>query len=371
MIITTSQERALVDCCPCSIPECAAPRKECQSVALCGYAIPEVTGITDLQRVTRYAKIERTVDDVYTEENYARPYRYDPYPDLVQQSFWLIETSGTQTTNQSCTLEVTTTAGACDEENTATSYYQESNQKAFSLGDEYGDGAGDLISETTYFHESEKTGGTCTGTQWATGSEPSSPVAWNECSCVGLSYGGSVYGAWSLSGTTITRTGTTGVDSLPASIWSQEFTQSITFSEPVNTALEALAFDDTDAIQGDECTPFVTLGGGAVDAIGTVGKSRYRFGVPEDFSVEGVPRNYYEAQWDEVFFPTTGDPVYLSSHSWLWGGDMEAPWSDWFELPLLEAPGEIRVVNLRIKCYKSTRFGVPPTAIGEVYDIPT
>ena len=36
MIINTSQEQALVDCCPCSIPTCASPRLSCESIQ--GYA---------------------------------------------------------------------------------------------------------------------------------------------------------------------------------------------------------------------------------------------------------------------------------------------------------------------------------------------
>jgi len=123
-------------------------------------------------------------------------------------------------------------------------------------------------------------------------------------------------------------------------------------------------------------------------------------GVPAGYSTIEAPRSVYQAQWDEVEFPegwdaTIDDPEYeppvpndppepvpqipdpaaptpilRASQSWTWGGAMEEPDSDWFALPLPAGPGEVRVVNMLIKCYHSTRLGSLPTSHGEVYEFP-
>jgi hypothetical protein len=483
------------------MPQCGAPRKECESVALCGYAIPLIDGITDLQKVTRYGHIEVSKVRDYDMGNYSMGWRYDPFPDVHQVPPYLPSVTGTFDSTETCGRDAKTTGGECSEEEVSTYYYGVNNHKEYSTGDEYGVGVG-VVSDTTHYQQSASSGaGTCAGTEWYEGTGAAGPFTWNMCRCIPISeIGGSVIGDLTLSGETLTRTASSGIDSLPDWFWTDNATQTITFSEPVNAALAALAFDDADAIHGAACSPFVTYGGGAIDAMGTVGKARYRFGVPAGFSTEEAPRSYYEAQWDDVFFPEAWDawhilrlaylariderasltadyeaalvvyaaamdqyaidsaaypgllaaydvamliyydavdaymvaayvhddwywcelytpgecgpepiipewptepvapvepvepiapvpptlpplldnpgteptpiPSLIGSRSWLWGGDMGALWSEWFVLPLLTAPGEIRQVNLRIKCYKSTRLGVVPTAIGEVYVFP-
>lgn len=141
--------------------------------------------------------------------------------------------------------------------------------------------------------------------------------------------------------------------------------------------------------------------------------ARYRFGVPEGFSTPEAPRSTWEMRWDEVFFPEAYDqwvmdaanhreavaaheaweaceaaspgqcgeepeippdpgpapaqPTVVANREWTWGGSMDAPWSPWFEIPLPEGRGQTRTVNILVKCYKSTRIGVKPTAHGESY----
>jgi hypothetical protein len=110
----------------------------------------------------------------------------------------------------------------------------------------------------------------------------------------------------------------------------------------------------------------------AASATTTVVKSRYRFAPSEGFGSETPPRTYYEAQWDEYFFPedTETDPVLVASRTWLWNGDTEDPWSEWFVMSVPDEPGETRVVNLMVRCWKSTRIGNKPSAFGEVYTPP-
>lgn len=113
--------------------------------------------------------------------------------------------------------------------------------------------------------------------------------------------------------------------------------------------------------------------------------ARYRLGVPEDFSTGDAPRSYYEVEWDEVeaseewweWFdngmqgdPPEEGPSLKESRHWLWGGSVEEPWSDWFELPPPGASEKvIRVANIMVKCWKSARLGVVPTAHGDVIEL--
>jgi hypothetical protein len=103
-------------------------------------------------------------------------------------------------------------------------------------------------------------------------------------------------------------------------------------------------------------------------------EGRYRYGVPY-----GYERTTWEMQWDEGFFPQAWldwdsggrigseptRPTRLTARSWIYGGTDE--WSDWFDLPAPDEAGEIRRVNVMIKCWKSTRHGVKPTAFGPVF----
>jgi hypothetical protein len=103
----------------------------------------------------------------------------------------------------------------------------------------------------------------------------------------------------------------------------------------------------------------------------TLTKSRYKYGVPTEFTALSSNRSYYELQWDEVFFPTLssdGPPTVVASRSWIWNGDKDNPWSDFYESSIPAVPGIIRNVNMMVKCWKSSRIGNKPTAFGEVYE---
>lgn len=98
-------------------------------------------------------------------------------------------------------------------------------------------------------------------------------------------------------------------------------------------------------------------------------KSRYRYGVPTTYLSVSANRSRYELQWDEVFFPTTGNPTLIESRSWIWDGNISSPWSEWFESNTPTDKGVVRNVNLMAKCYSSTRIGVKPTSFGEIYEL--
>ena len=111
-------------------------------------------------------------------------------------------------------------------------------------------------------------------------------------------------------------------------------------------------------------------------------RALYGFGVPENYSTEEIPRSVYEVQWDVVSAtvawwawydasmtgtePTPG-PSLVASKEWTWGGSMateDDQFSEWFEMTLPDAGMETRIANGMVKCYRSTRTGVKPTAWG-------
>jgi len=499
------------------MPECDGPRKECESVALCGYIFCPDGNPTDEQKITRYAKAHKV--NVFNRQTtgMGHPKTYEAIPDYpyyrtVELTTWVIAWQS----EENRTLDKMLVPDDCGPLSLALSSTHDSeyHYTSYCMTDSWPGSdpmtyIGDVVTEYTIFQHSEKTPATgCHGTIWRTGDGAYPETTLNSCPDT---ISGGFTAAWSRTGDTITRSythSTPASDPLPPGHPTEPpylldyYEETVTYLEPLNAALEALSFDDEDAIHGAVCTPYVAGWADHDDptAIGTVGKARYRFGVPAGFSTEAVPRSYYEAQWDEVFFPEEWDawntlrlaylariaerealtadyeaalvayaadmaqyavdvaaypgllaayeaamldyydlvdaymvavyayedwywcelytpgecgeeptipewpveptapvepvepaapveptlppllpdpgaepapiPSLIGSRSWLWGGDMEDPWSEWFVLPLLTAPGEIRVVNLRIKCYKSTRLGVVPTAIGEVYEIP-
>ena len=115
--------------------------------------------------------------------------------------------------------------------------------------------------------------------------------------------------------------------------------------------------------------------------------SRYRFAPPESFLTEESIRTVYEVEWDEVFFPVEWDewnqggqvgpepspsPSLVNERSWVWGGIKTDPekWSEWFEIAPPSTPGQTRIVNMMVTCWKSTRAGGKPTAHVEIYVFP-
>ncbi len=159
----------------------------------------------------------------------------------------------------------------------------------------------------------------------------------------------------------------------PTSPWIQEdFTAAIIanfedFAFPLPCTPGTSFFSRLD-IHGQGLTPSVLT------------RSRYRFGVPEEYSTDDAPRSVWEMQWDEVFATSawwgwydggmTGDepppgPDLLASREWTWGGEMADPWSEWFALPVPAEAGETRVVNILVRCYRSARLGGKPSPYGD------
>jgi hypothetical protein len=180
------------------------------------------------------------------------------------------------------------------------------------------------------------------------------------------------------------------------------------------TTAEWLAWDaagEEDEERGDE-PPKTTLD--AAHAAWVIAHAAWTAADPDERGeepLEPTKRTTYELQWDEVFFPAEweawkalqdafdaataaheiwedadpddrGDepiipddpgaepspaPSLVASRSWVYGGADE--WSGWFEIAIPEGPGETRVVNLLVICYRSASLGQKPTAHGEVYEL--
>lgn len=126
--------------------------------------------------------------------------------------------------------------------------------------------------------------------------------------------------------------------------------------------------------------------------------------------IEPTKRSTYQMQWDEMFFPASwvkwrtlrdayeaaqeahdawtkansderGDeptipdlpeapdafPTLVVSREWTYNGTDE--FSEWFEMNPPETPGQVEIRNMLVKCYRSARTGVVPTAHGPTYEI--
>jgi hypothetical protein len=175
------------------------------------------------------------------------------------------------------------------------------------------------------------------------------------------------------------------------------------------TTAEWLAWDAADIeTRGDE-PPQTTFD--AAHAAWVIAHAAWTAADPDERGeepLEPTPRSTYELQWDEVFFPEEweawkalkdafdaataaheiwteceedcGDepvipedpgaeptaPSLVASRSWVYAAD---EWSGWFEIAVPTEPGETRVVNMLVICYRSAALGQKPTAHGEVYEL--
>ena len=88
MIVTSTQEFALVaaGCCPCDLPACEAPRKQCQSITVdaCGETLPEFEGVTAEQRCIIFKKIESRI---LTHQNYVNVPTFSNFAPAVYNGF--------------------------------------------------------------------------------------------------------------------------------------------------------------------------------------------------------------------------------------------------------------------------------------------
>ena len=98
--------------------------------------------------------------------------------------------------------------------------------------------------------------------------------------------------------------------------------------------------------------------------------------VPAEIDGEPVLGEWFQATWDVVFFPLTGDPVVVETdvtREWTGTGTGEQSDPSWkLGTPyVMEAPdefGETRMVNFRYRCFRA--LGELVQVDGEAYEIP-
>jgi hypothetical protein len=96
-------------------------------------------------------------------------------------------------------------------------------------------------------------------------------------------------------------------------------------------------------------------------------QSRFKWVIPDTWT-----GSYFKITWDVVFFPAdeSTPTILLTDQTWEWTGPGPTWDSGWYTLDPPEEPGEVRVVNVRYECYRSTAFGGKPQVTGEAYEIP-
>ncbi len=479
MNVLTSQDVALIGCCPCQPDACEAPRKECQSisVAACGFSLPALSTIPAEDRCKIFRK---------KAESFHRVSSFSETSDDI--TFTDDEDFTITATHQNDYVTIGTGDAAvrtCTTRQFSTSYVFTDVAIASSEDPEF-----ETITTNGYVSSSSGIDSPCSGSYLTTSTgvaDESGP--YNECPLPGI---GAPTTGWTYS--------SLGIFSFTESSelfeTSYTDTSTVTYSEPVTIAsLTAEIEVRKTMISGEDwpssdCSSQVAFSYGYEDPpeipdpapdppdpvpelavvceqVSAVTKARYRVGIPagarwdattaewlawdaageEDEErgdeppkttldaahaaweiahaawtaadpdergeepLEPTKRTTYELQWDEVFFPAEweawkalsdafdaataahaiwedadpddrGDepvipddpgaepapaPSLVTSRSWVYGGTAE--WSGWFEIPIPEGPGETRVVNQLVICYRSASLGQKPTAHGEVYEL--
>jgi len=369
MIITTTEERNLVDCCGCDMPQCDAPRKECESISLsfaCYFDVYLWTG-TDPDIPTgdlcmRYGRIHTSsVVEIHREDSDG--YTYDEVEVTEQTIKNLPQEDG-------CISNRATVVAASY--NRLKEIHDISPSQDRVWNDYYS------FSETV----------ACDGEESFTdslnpGSNYSNPLT---CYEDFIDYRTLINNnsSWSYSSPGVfTRNYFIDTSSPPMTpVDTYEYTITVSFLDPfdlthITAKIGELSYPDD--VNGEVCSSIISEDINCPGLISSATLARYRFGIPLGYS-----RSVWEMQWDEVFAPAswwewldggrvgtepTPGPQLIASKSWTWSGAGE--WSDWYEIPLPTEPGETRVVNVMVKCYKSTRLGVKPTTHGESCEIPT
>lgn len=345
MIIRTIQEANQVICCPCALPECADPRIECESY---GFSFDCFFAPYDWDEADPYKRfLKKTVE--YTYQN-----QYTTGGDSYERAEYIKTEYEANYENDPC--------GYYDESVTST-VYERNDQPS-------------IPTDTTYNASSSSVrGGACTGTQtFVDALDPSNNYTTSYSSCTPLDLNENE--TWTRAGYVFTLVEPVGTDITLTSVvtYSDELTL-----EWATDTITAIPFPETP--QGSNCESVVSTPEIFPDTVDYIQKSRYRFGVPEDYSTEEAPRSTWEMTWDEITASLVwwswydggmigdepaGGPTLVASKSWIWGGDMESPWSDWNELPIPEDLNyATRFANILTTCWKSNRHGNKPTETGD------
>lgn len=400
MIITTSNDLIEVGACdcPCLIPVCAEPRKQCQSMegieAITGHAQftpPEGDPEDDLPAI--YKTLKTYAGDRYTGTGWG--YQAGTDSETSDEIKATIVANWSNIAGEDQDLTITWQSTTSDPAGESFCEGNSGTGIAFNAPDpfsvEYGSPSNSQTCEATLYEDKN----THTSTS---GSEP------NLIGCPGP-FPDAETTAWDYEWVEV-LTGKKLEDPKTKSDLRTDAAAKIPTEwpgTPTGTSCTSLYETDWPTIGevAGEGWPDCPDGPPTAAAETKLRKSRYRLGVPAGYSTAEHPRSTYEAQWDEVFFPDGWNrmiddpdyvppdplpdppppvpqikdpdappPVLVASQSWTWAGSMDEPWSEWFVLDAPAEVGETRVVNLMVLCYRSSRIGQKPTAYGEVYEFP-
>lgn len=480
MNVLTSQDVALIACCPCQPDACEAPRKECQSitVAACGYSLPDLSTVPAEDRCKVFRKRVESIHRVSA----------------------ITTDDGEGVTGSDDEDETTTatyqndyvTIGTGDEAVRTCTTRQFSTSYTFSQTDIYTPAGEDpeVITTTENTSSSSSIDSACSGS--TTVSSTGSTTTTEPFDVCPIPFTGTPTTAWTYTSPGVFSISVTvSLGDTPLYDGTQTETNSVTYTEQVTVAsLEAEIEVRKTMLSGDDwpgsaCSSNVAFSYGYEDPpeipdpapdppepvpelavvceqVSSVTKSRYRVGIPAgarweattaewmewdaadietrgeeppqttfdaahaawviahaawtaadedergDEPLEPTTRSTYELQWDEVFFPEIWTvwkaakdafdaataayeiwtaceedcgaepiipddpgaeptaPSLVASRSWVYAAD---EWSSWFEIAVPTEPGETRVVNMLVICYRSAALGQKPTAHGEVYEL--
>ncbi len=148
-----------------------------------------------------------------------------------------------------------------------------------------------------------------------------------------------------------------------------------------------VSMEPDDFEESESVTPEPTAGG--VNISMTVERRvGYGFCLPTEWHSASPPKKVWRQQWDVAAFHVDWDawdaggrigpepfprPVRLRQESWEWDapeGPLCSPRYTWPLPPSPRSEWTVRVVNLGVICYESTRTGVLPTFHGEQYPFP-
>jgi hypothetical protein len=352
-IETLDDWNAILGACCCAMPECPVPTKECESItidALCGFSFPACEGISEQDRCRRFST------------------RTDSY---VRNDLIVDEPSNTErwdVTSNTSAMTIRKMDVGCNEYNhSGTRSHSEVRVVEDNIYNEETDEyEWQHIYTLTYSNLSSYDLETaCSGTysqsvDYVNEPDPEPIVDEEDPSpiCEYLDYDESLITCeWTRALLVFTKvedvTGTSGTG---------EITKTVTYSD------EVIPVDELDGKEfgvdtnGESCI--------SIHGCATATKSRFRWVIPDTHA-----GTYFKITWDVVFFPTTGDPVAVSTdNTWEWTGpgdpEDEDTWkSGWYEIPVPEEPGENRGVNIRFECYAGP-YGHLPQITGEAVEIP-